>query len=67
MRSGLEMPLGCTIRVEYDPGQEVASATVTAYREGQWPGELSMAPSLIDEPGLPQRVANILTKRGVRR
>jgi hypothetical protein len=62
----LHLPPGCTVRVELDPGKALAGATVTAFREGQWIGELSVSPTMLDKPGELQRVTDMLTKRGVR-
>ena len=72
MRSHVLLPPGDSLCIQWNPDPEstgvgdAVSATVSAYRGDRWLGEVSVAPSLIEQPDELQRIADMLTKRGVR-
>ena len=66
MLGNLFLPPGYSVRIELKPSKFPVFATVSAYHNDRWLGELSVAPHILDEPGMLQFVADMLTKRGVR-
>jgi hypothetical protein len=69
LRDDMLLPPGYTLRAQdaVAPDDALVGATVTAYRGEQWIGEVSVSQAMLDVPGELQRIADMLTKRGVRR